>query len=153
MAGRFGELINNIAHQWRQPLNSLGLVIQQLPIYYESGEFTNEFLKETTAKGMKLIKDMSRTIDEFRNFFSPDEDVVAFSVNQVIARTLSLLEESFKNDNIHITLHPEGDPLANGYPNQYSQALLNILMNAPGRTGRAQGSRASNFSAYICGRR
>ena len=125
-----GQLINNIAHQWRQPLNSLGLVIQQLPLYYQSGEFTVQFLKKITAKGMKLIQDMSRTIDEFRNFFRPDEVEVAFSVNQVIARTLSLVEESFKNDSIHITIHPDGDPHANGYPNQYSQALLNILMNA-----------------------
>lgn len=44
--------------------------------------------------------------------------------------TLSLVEESFKNDNIQIAIHPDGDPLANGYPNQYSQALLNILTNA-----------------------
>ena len=125
-----GQLINNIAHQWRQPLNRLGLVIQQAPLYHQSGEFSMEFLKENTAKGMKLIQDMSRTIDEFMNFFRTDEKAVAFSVNQVIARTLSLVEETFKNNAIDITLHPEGDPLANGYPNEYSQALLNILMNA-----------------------
>ena len=125
-----GQLISNIAHQWRQPLNNLGLVIQQVPMYYQSGEFSMEFLQENTAKGMKLIQNMSRTIDEFRNFFRTDEEVMAFSVNQVITRTLSLIEESFKSYAIDITLHPEGEPLANGSPNEYSQALLNILMNA-----------------------
>jgi PAS domain S-box-containing protein len=125
-----GQLINNIAHQWRQPLNALGLVIQQVPMYYQSGEFSMEFLKENTAKGMKLIQDMSRTIDGFKSFFRTDEKVITFSVNQVIARTLSLIEESFKNNVINITLHSEGDPLVNGYPNEYSQAVLNIMMNA-----------------------
>jgi signal transduction histidine kinase len=55
---------------------------------------------------------------------------VAFSVNQVIARTLALIEKSFKDQNIGIALHPEGAPMANGYPNEYAQVLLNILMNA-----------------------
>jgi PAS domain S-box-containing protein len=125
-----GEMINNIAHQWRQPLNTLGLVVQQLPHYYDSGEFSREFLKENTAKAMGLIQHMSRTIDDFRNFFRSDKEAVTFGVNQVIARTRSLIEKSFENQKIGIALHPEGDPTANGYPSEYSQVLLNILMNA-----------------------
>jgi len=125
-----GEMINNIAHQWRQPLNTLGLVIQQVPLYHRSGELSADFLNENTAKGMELIQHMSRTIDDFRNFFRSDKEAVAFSVNQVIARTLSLIEGSFKEPKIDIVLHPEGDPMVNGYPNEYSQVVMNILMNA-----------------------
>jgi CheY-like chemotaxis protein len=125
-----GEMINNIAHQWRQPLNTLGLIIQQLPLFYDSAEFSREFLEENASKGMELIQHMSRTIDDFRNFFKPDKEVVTFGVNQVIARTLSLIEKSFKDQNIGIALQTEGDPMANGYPNEYAQVLLNILMNA-----------------------
>ena len=125
-----GEMINNIAHQWRQPLNILGLLIQQLPFFYESGELSEEMLKDHVGKSMELIQHMSRTIDDFRNFFKPDKEKVAFSVNQVIARTLALIEESLKEQQIGISLHPEGDPMANGYPNEYAQVLLNILLNA-----------------------
>ena len=125
-----GEMINNIAHQWRQPLNILGLLIQQLPFFYESGELSEEMLKDHVGKSMELITHMSRTIDDFRNFFKPDKEKVAFSVNQVIARTLALIEESLKEQQIGISLHPVGDPMANGYPNEYAQVLLNILMNA-----------------------
>ena len=56
--------------------------------------------------------------------------MVTFSVNQVIARTLALIEKSFKDQKIGIALHTEGDPMVNGYPNEYAQVLLNILMNA-----------------------
>ena len=125
-----GEMINNIAHQWRQPLNTLGLIIQQLPIFYKSGEISEEMLKDHVGKSMELITHMSRTIDDFRNFFKPDKEKVAFSVNQVIARTLALIEKSFKDQKIGIALQTEGDPMANGYPNEYAQVLLNILMNA-----------------------
>ena len=125
-----GEMINNIAHQWRQPLNTLGLVIQQVPGYYDAGELSGEFLKENTAKAMELILHMSRTIDDFRNFFRSDKEVVTFAVGQVIARTLSLIEKSFKDEQIAIDLRIEGEPMVKGYPNEYSQVLLNILMNA-----------------------
>ncbi|ACM22126.1 sensor histidine kinase, PAS domain-containing [Geotalea daltonii FRC-32] len=125
-----GEMINNIAHQWRQPLNSLGLLTQQLPIFYDSGKLSREFLVENTVKGMELIQHMSRTIDDFRNFFRSDKEKVTFSVNQLTARTLSLVEKSFKDQKIGIALNLEGDPILTGYPNEYAQVLLNIFMNA-----------------------
>ncbi|GAB7025147.1 sensor histidine kinase [Geotalea toluenoxydans] len=125
-----GEMINNIAHQWRQPLNSLGLLTQQLPIFYDSGKLSREFLVENTVKGMELIQHMSRTIDDFRNFFRSDKEKVTFSINQLTARTLSLVEKSFKDQKIGIALILEGDPILTGYPNEYAQVLLNIFMNA-----------------------
>ncbi len=125
-----GDMINQIAHQWRQPLNTLGLLIQQVPLYYDSGDFSREFLEENTNRGMELIHHMSQTIEDFRNFFKPDKEKVTFGVNLVIGHTLSLIERSFKEQKIDIALHPEGDPKAYGYPNEYAQVVLNILMNA-----------------------
>ncbi len=125
-----GEMINNIAHQWRQPLNTLGLIIQQLPLFYGSDRFNRQFLDENAAKAMMLIQHMSETIDGFKNFFRADKETVAFSVNQVIAHTLSLIEDGFREQMINISFCPEGDPTLTGYPNEYAQVVLNILMNA-----------------------
>jgi PAS domain S-box-containing protein len=125
-----GEMINNIAHQWRQPLNTLGLVIQQAPLFYDTAEFSREFLEKNTVTAMKLIQHMSRTIDDFRNFFRSDKKLVTFGVNKVISQTISLIEKSFEDQQIGIALQTEGDPVVSGYPNEYSQVLLNILMNA-----------------------
>ena len=125
-----GEMITNIAHQWRQPLNNLGLVIQQMPLYFEAGEFNKEFMEETTEKSMELILSMSRIIDDFRTFFRTDQEEATFGVKQVIERTVSLIEKSFEDQKIGIVIHTEGDPVITGYPNEFAQVLLNILMNA-----------------------
>lgn len=125
-----GEMIDNIAHQWRQPLNALGVVIQQVPLCFDAGQFSREFLEENTVKAMQLIRHMSRTIEDFRNFFRSDKEMTRFHVNQVISQTLSLIEESFNSRQINIAFHSESDPMITGYPNEYAQALLNILVNA-----------------------
>ncbi len=125
-----GEMINNIAHQWRQPLNVLGLLVQQMRLFYDMGSFSKEYLDTSVTKSMGLINHMSQTIDDFRNFFKPDKEKVAFTIQEVVARTLSLVEDGFKNQQIRIDFQADANPAINGFPNEYSQVLLNILMNA-----------------------
>jgi two-component system, chemotaxis family, CheB/CheR fusion protein len=125
-----GEMIGNIAHQWRQPLNTLGLKVQQLSLLYDCGELTKEFLEKNESQSMGLIQHMSRTIDDFRNYFRPDKEQVEFEANQAIAKTLSLIEDSYKNHHIRIEVQAQSNPLIYGYENEFSQVLLNILINA-----------------------
>ncbi|QEM68184.1 PAS domain S-box protein [Geobacter sp. FeAm09] len=125
-----GEMINNIAHQWRQPLNVLGLLVQQIRLFYGMEQFSQEFLDETVGKAMGLVNHMSQTIDDFRNFFKPDKEKVEFAIRDVVVKTLALVEESFKNQQIAVEIQTNANPRVTGYPNEYSQALLNILLNA-----------------------
>ncbi len=125
-----GEMIGNIAHQWRQPLNALGLTIQQLSLFYDLGEFNREFLDKSVLQSMELIQHMSRTIDDFRNYFRPDKEKVQFKVSESIANTMSLIEDGFKNQHISIEVVAKDDPGIYGYRNEFAQALLNILNNA-----------------------
>ena len=125
-----GEMLGNIAHQWRQPLNVLGLKIQQLGLSYEYGEFSKELLYANIDKAMEIICHMSQTIDDFRNFSMPDRVKSQFSIDQTIVKTCSMIEESFRENCIIVDVNIGGDLQVNGYPNEYSQVLLNILMNA-----------------------
>lgn len=125
-----GDMINNIAHQWRQPLNTLGLVIQQTLLFHDSPKFNREFLENNTDKAMKLIKHMSQTIDDFKNFFSCDKEKVPFNVNEMIRQTVALIEQGFRDVRVTIVLNTEDIPLISGYPNEFSHVLLNILLNA-----------------------
>jgi PAS domain S-box-containing protein len=125
-----GEMINNIAHQWRQPLNILGLNIQSLSLFYDFGTFNKEFLDTTTKDAMKLIHHMSQTIDDFRNFFKPDKQKVEFCVNKAIRQTVGLVSDSFKHHKIGVTIRTDGEAMITGYPNEFSQVLMNILQNA-----------------------
>ena len=125
-----GEMIHNIAHQWRQPLNVLGLYLQALPLAYGSPEFNSEYLTASVDKSMQLIDHMSQTIYDFMHFFRSDKEMTRFCINEVIKRTLYLIEKSFQDHKIRITFQAGDDSYIFGYPNEYSQALLNILVNA-----------------------
>lgn len=125
-----GEMIGNIAHQWRQPLNTLGLYTQMLGIYYGKPTFTKEFLDDSIATSMGIIKHMSKTIDDFRDYFRPEREKSDFYAIKAIKNTLSLLEGSFHNPNITIEFIEHDNPVINGYQNEFLQVLLNILNNA-----------------------
>lgn len=125
-----GEMIGNIAHQWRQPLNALGLLVQQYALFYELGEFNKEFLDNNQEKAMKVIRHMSETIDDFRNFFKPDKEKLPFNVHEIVERSLSIMEGNFQGQQIAIDVEAKDNPVVHGYPNEFSQAVLNILMNA-----------------------
>jgi len=125
-----GEMINSIAHQWRQPLNTLGLHIQSLALFQNSEDYKEQFLDPTIKDAMNLIQHMSQTIDDFRNFFKPDKDMVVFCIKTAIKNAIALVHESFSHNRIKIITHLDDDLWITGYPNEFSQALLNILQNA-----------------------
>jgi PAS domain S-box-containing protein len=123
-----GEMIGNIAHQWRQPLNLLGITVQQLQLYYDVGDFDRTFLVENVEKSMEIIHHMSRTIDDFRNFFKPEKEKVEFKVQNSIAQSMSLLDS--QTAHIGVEIIAKDDPVIWGYPNEFAQVVLNILVNA-----------------------
>ncbi|HBA89041.1 MAG TPA: hypothetical protein DCZ75_13985 [Geobacter sp.] len=125
-----GEMISNIAHQWRQPLNVVGLIVQELQLRHNQGGVTQAFFDERVANLMGVLQHMSQTIDDFRTFFRPDKKRESFQVSRVATRTFSLIEGSFKNLGIGFELKIKDDPEIYGYPNEYSQVLLNLLSNA-----------------------
>jgi PAS domain S-box-containing protein len=125
-----GEMLGNIAHQWRQPFNVLGLIVQDLGLSYENGELNQELLDSNISKVMEILLHLSQTIDDFSYFATPDKEKAHFKVDQIIVKTISLIEESFKNNHIVIDISSSDDPQINGYPHEYAQVLLNILMNA-----------------------
>ncbi|UFS69605.1 response regulator [Geomonas sp. RF6] len=125
-----GEMIGNIAHQWRQPLNGVGLLIQDITLCFEDGDFSREYLEATTKKIMQLIQHMSQTIDDFRNFFMPDKEKVSFDVHQVVVRTLTLVAGDFSDKGIRREVVAQDHPTITGYPNEFSQVLLNMFSNA-----------------------
>jgi PAS domain S-box-containing protein len=125
-----GEMISFIAHQWRAPLNNLGLVIQSVRQEYATGNLAPDQMARYVEKGMELINFMSDTIDDFRYFFRSDKMKKPFSVRESITRAMSLVQASLKDSNIAIAVDAEEDLQIDGYPNEYAQALLNLMGNA-----------------------
>ncbi|MEI6205302.1 MAG: ATP-binding protein [Desulfuromonadales bacterium] len=125
-----GEMINSIAHQWRQPLNNLGLIVQNIKISFETGRLTPEEMTTENDKAMDTIIFMSRTIDDFRNFFRYDKQKTIISVAELLNRTLALVSASFRHLNISVEIEVHDAVTAFGYYNEYSQVVLNLLNNA-----------------------
>lgn len=125
-----GEMIGNIAHQWRQPLNALGLLLANIKDAHSYGELTADYLKQESEQGQRLILKMSSTIDDFRNFFKPNKEKQAFRLAQKVHDTLEIVSATLHNNNIEALVEGSQDILAFGYPNEYSQVLLNLISNA-----------------------
>ncbi len=126
-----GEMIGHIAHQWRQPLNALGLTLQKIRMYHEEGILTTAELDKSINKSKMLIDKMSATIDDFRNFFKLDKKKERFNILVAINNTLALLEASFKYHNITVTVKtPEEHVMFEGLRNELEQVILNLLNNA-----------------------
>jgi PAS domain S-box-containing protein len=125
-----GEMIANIAHQWRQPLNNLGLMLQELRMLHDRSLLDFEHLNDSVVKGMQIINYMSKTIDGFRNFFAPDKAKEPFNIAETISRTVALLEAGLSKLKLSIELELAQEVEVYGYPNEFSQVILNILVNA-----------------------
>jgi PAS domain S-box-containing protein len=125
-----GEMINNISHQWRQPLNTIALTIQGFMSTYEQGECSYEYVDETVKQIMNQVLHMSQTIDDFRNFLRPDREIKQFNLKEAVKKTLLLVGDSFKSQNIKVHTEAQEDLIVTGYQNEYCQVLLNILNNA-----------------------
>lgn len=125
-----GEMLSNISHQWRQPLNCLGLIIQNLSLAYKRGALTGKELEGGVEKAMQVISHMSQTIDDFLDFFSSDKRKEVFSINEVVDKMLALFEGELNQMQVNVETEGKTPCTINGYRNEYSQVLLNILTNA-----------------------
>lgn len=125
-----GEMIGNIAHQWRQPLTTIALLIQDLSENYSYGEFTQEYLEQTIDHAMQVIQFMSNTIDDFRGFFKPDKQKESFLIGDAIRKTISFTAASLNDKNIHVDVETDDNLCITGYPNEYAQVLFSIINNA-----------------------
>jgi PAS domain S-box-containing protein len=125
-----GEMLGNIAHQWRQPLNIVGLIIQDIHDAQAHGQLTPDYLEKSVRRGMDVIQHMSQTIDDFRTFYRTDKEKQTFVLNEIVDRVFSFVESSFRNSQLVIDVKMPAAVTATGYPNEFAQVLLNILNNA-----------------------
>lgn len=126
-----GEMIGNIAHQWRQPLNALGLVIQSFQTKKMlNGSLTDEFIDLQVKEGLLLAGNMSKTIDDFRNFFNPNKHKTLFSIEKSIKKSIDIIGSYYRRDKINIILTTLENFEIMGLPNEFSQVIINLFSNS-----------------------
>jgi signal transduction histidine kinase len=125
-----GEMIGNIAHQWRQPLGEMSAVLMNIQVRYEFGDFDGAFLVESIQQCNKINAYMSGTISDFQNFFKPSKEKEVFEISETCQRSITTLQASLKYHGIEFSFDISEKMEVYGYPNEFAQALLNILSNA-----------------------
>ena len=129
---QMSEVVSMIAHQWRQPLNNLSLVMQLLISQYKRGTLDDNALEYFKVNSQKQIDQMSNTIDDFRDFFKVENETSIFDLKETISNILEMIEPIFKNHHINIHFHYDQEERysVDGYANALSQAIINIVNNA-----------------------
>lgn len=131
-----GEMMRNIAHHWRQPLNVLSLNIQDMLDANEFGELNTKYVTRTVNSSMEQIKYLSGTIENFKNFFSSDEEVEEFQVAKVLKQIKDLVQVEMSAMNIELITECKESTLCKGQSSELKQVLLNIVNNAKDAIGR-----------------
>lgn len=126
-----GEMIQNIAHQWRQPLNSLMVLIQSFKSKAMQKKLDDDFVLQQTQYGMKIATEMSSTIENFRNFFRPENKTEPFVLSTSIWDSVDLLKAQLCESAIEVEVNiSQADLSVNGYQNSLTQVILILINNA-----------------------
>lgn len=126
-----GEMISAIAHQWRQPLNAIGIMIQDVRMAYEYDELNIEYLRSFEKTAMSQVSFLSKTIDDFRHFFKIDKERVNFDAKELTQSAIDLVSAQFNANGVRFAdVSSCGSCRLYGYPNELKQALLNLFSNA-----------------------
>ncbi|MDF1880663.1 response regulator [Sulfurimonas sp. MAG313] len=125
-----GEMIGHIGHQWRQPLNSLSLMFQKLNHAYQKNKLSPELMNRSTKKAMRIISQMSETIDDFRDFFSENKTIESCEVSDILRHVVDIIGPTLKANNIALNLRYKEKVSIPCLKNELSQVLLNIISNA-----------------------
>ena len=124
-----GEMIENIAHQWRQPLSVISTVATGAKLKKELGLLNDDEFYETMNIINNSSQHLSNTIDDFRNFFNNDKEVVLFDITIPIEKVLYLISTKLKNRNITVIKNCK-EIFVTGLENEFIQVILNIMNNA-----------------------
>ncbi|WP_420266898.1 ATP-binding protein [Candidatus Magnetominusculus dajiuhuensis] len=124
-----GELLVNIAHHWRQPLCSIGVIAQDIKDAYLHKELNENYLKKNVSDIMKELVDLSEVINRFSNFYANDAQHIEINISDIINDTLLLIGATFKSKGAVIDKELEEGLIASFCPDEFAQVILNLLTN------------------------
>jgi PAS domain S-box-containing protein len=128
-----GEMLGAIAHQWRQPLNTLATYISSLQAAYYNSMLSKEVLEQVVTGAGDQITFMSKTIDDFRNFFKPAKVKGPVDILKAVISAVKLMEAQMRHNSITLTVRNKvgtGTLVVYGYQGEFIHVLVNILANA-----------------------
>lgn len=125
-----GEMIGNIAHQWRQPLSVITTISSNIKLRSEYEQLEDYDIESDMDIIMQQAQYLSKTIDDFRNFIRNTKDAQKLSLKDTIEKTLSILHSAMVNNSTNIIIDLKDDMCIDGYENELIQSFINIINNS-----------------------
>ena len=127
---QMGEMIAMITHQWKQPLNVISLVAGMIKLKFPLGKLDGKSVQKATDKISKQIKYMNQTIYDFQEFFNPLKDKTKFNLKNTLLKVIELVRYEYEIKEISLELIEHKNVDVFGFPNEYNQVILSLLINA-----------------------
>ena len=125
-----GEMMSMIAHQWRQPISTIAMEANNILIDIELDLLNNDSLRELASNIVKQTQELSKTIDDFRDFFKPQKNLEEVFVKDVVQSVLEVINASLQNNQVTLILNMDENIKIRTYSRELMQVLINILKNA-----------------------
>jgi len=125
-----GEMMDAVAHQWKQPLNALMMLSDLLKSDFADGRVDQAYIDDMTRTVEQQIEHMVNTLSEFRTFFRPDKLPEPFGLRRCIQSVLLLVKDEFVKHGITIHTQSDKEIIVNGIENEFKHLILNIINNA-----------------------
>jgi C4-dicarboxylate-specific signal transduction histidine kinase len=127
---QMGEMIAMIAHQWRQPLASISAVLAKMKLRLQLGDLDSVVIEESFDKINDYTQYLSTTINDFRNFFRPNKEKSSVEIEEIINKSIELLEKFIDNSNVNLTINLTKMDKIDIFANEILQSLVNIIKNS-----------------------
>lgn len=125
-----GEMIGMIAHQWRQPIASIAMDANNMMFDIGFDTLDNTAAEEYARDILDQTQHLSKTIDDFRNFFKPDKSLITVQLHEIMDETLKIVKDSLKNNAIEYKTSYASEARVDVYPRELMQVFVNIINNA-----------------------
>ena len=125
-----GEMMDAVAHQWKQPLNALSMYTQLLQSDFEDGVVDSAYINTLVHDVDEQIEHMISTLTEFRTFFRPDKEAEPFGLKRCIQTVMLLMKDELLRNQIEVHIESEKEIIITGIENEFKHLILNIITNA-----------------------
>ena len=142
-----GEMLGAIAHQWRQPLTAIGMLLLNLKDTYQYNQLTPEYMDKQVKQAYNHLHFLSETVDDFRNFFAPTKKAAPFCIIRATLAAIKMIQVQLNNHGIGLSIRlveheeiilletpelltPDKQFLVMGFKNEFIQVVINLINNA-----------------------
>ncbi|CAA6824727.1 MAG: Unknown protein [uncultured Sulfurovum sp.] len=125
-----GEMMGNISHQWKQPLNNISLLVLNIDQTYRKGNMTLEYMEDKVDAIEETIEYMTQTIEDFSDYLSPKRSKQNFYINDSVEKAMELTMPMLNANAIDIVFYAEDDYEYLGRKNELTQVLIILINNA-----------------------